>query len=226
MRESFHHHLDGLRLDVVRLAAMVTDSIPRGTDVLLFGDLGEAQAIIDHDDDLDRLALEIEDRCFHLMATQQPMASDLRALITALRLVSELERSGDLVVNVVKGAWRIHLLTIDPRTRGMVAELSAEARKLVETAIDAYVDGDDVSAAALDVLDDRVDDLHRELIGHLLEACRAGVLDVQAAVQLALIGRYYERIADHAVNIGERVRYMVTGWTPGQDRVPDRTPQA
>jgi phosphate transport system protein len=142
------------------------------------------------------------------------MASDLRAVVTAIRLSSELERSGDLVENIVKGARRMAGATIDPRTRGLIQQLSGEAGRLMQIAIAAYLDGDVVAAAALDGLDDQVDALHRDFIEQIIGSCSHGTLDVQAAVQLALIGRYYERIGDHAVNVGERVRYMVDGWLP------------
>jgi phosphate transport system protein len=213
-RKSFHHHLDAVKADVARLGALVIEAIPRATEVLLSGDLSGADALIAEDNVLDELSISIEDRCFHLLATQQPMASDLRAVVTAIRLSSELERSGDLVENIVKGARRIPGATIDPRARGLSQQLSGEAGRLMQIAMAAYLDGDAVAAAALDGLDDQVDALHRDFIEQIIESCRQGALDVQAAVQLALIGRYYERIADHAVNVGERVRYMVDGWLP------------
>jgi len=213
-RKSFHQQLDDVKDEVVQLAALVAEAIPKGTDVLLSGNLDQGQAIIDADDELDRLSVDIEDRCFHLLAMQQPMARDMRALVTAIRLSSELERSGDLVVNIVKGAERIHGNPVDPRTRGLLQRLSEEASALLKAATDAYVDGDAEKAAALDRMDDDLDELHREYIHQIIEASRAGMLDVQVAVQLALVGRYYERIGDHAVNIGERTRYLVTGWLP------------
>lgn len=211
LRRSFHQHLEEIRADVVRLGALVIDAIPRATAVLLAYDHAEAAAIIDRDDELDALTLSIEDRCFHLLATQQPMASDLRAIVTAIRLGSEIERSGDLVVNIVKSAGRMQGETIDPRTRGLIDRLSHESRRLFQISIDAYADGDVSAAAALDGLDDQLDSLHRDFIHQILEASREGTLAVSTAVQLALIGRYYERIGDHAVNVGERVQYMVIG---------------
>lgn len=211
LRRSFHQHLGEIRADVVRLGALVIDAIPRGTEVLLAYDHAEATAIIDRDDELDALTLSIEDRCFHLLATQQPMAGDLRAIVTAIRLSSEIERSGDLVVNIVKSAGRMQGETIDPRTRGLIDRLSHESRRLFQISIDSYADGDVAAAAALDGLDDQLDSLHRDFIQQILEASREGTITVSTAVQLALIGRYYERIGDHAVNVGERVQYMVIG---------------
>jgi phosphate transport system protein len=213
-RKTFHQELDAIRDDIVRLAALVTEFIPRGTEVLLGNDLRGAQQLIEDDDALDELAVAIEDHCYHILALQQPMASDLRSIVTAIRLASELERSGDLMVNVAKGARRIYGAQFDPRLRGLIERMSEEAQRLFRLAIDAYVEHDASLAAALDDMDDQLDDLHKEYIQAIFEAHHAGKIDLEAAVQLALIGRYYERIGDHAVNIGTRVQYMVTGWLP------------
>jgi len=214
MRSGFHAQLEGIETDIVRLAAMVTECVARGTDVLLSSDMHAAQELIDADDDLDVLSIDIEERCYQALVLQNPMAIDLRAIVTALRLTSELERSGDLMVNVAKGARRIYGFDFDPRLRGLLARMGEEAQRLMRVAIDAYAERDDGKAGALDDMDDRLDALHKEYIQAIFETHTAAGLDLQAGVQLALIGRYYERIGDHAVNIGERVRYMVTGWMP------------
>ncbi len=214
IRTNFHAELDGIKADVVRLAAMVTERIPWGTEVLLGRDLAAAKALIDADDDLDVLAVEIEERCYQQLVLQAPMAGDLRTIVTALRLVSELERSGDLMVNVAKAMRRLYGVDIDPRLRGLISRMAEEAQRLMKVAIDAFAEGDDGKAAALDDMDDRLDDIHKDYIQTIFETHREAKVDLEAGVQLALIGRYYERIGDHAVNIGERVRYMVTGWMP------------
>lgn len=214
VRRTFHQELDAIRDDIVRLAAMVTEFIPRGTEVLLSNDLRGAKAIIEADDDIDVLALEIEDHCYQVLALQQPMASDMRAIVTAIRLVTEIERSADLMVNVAKGARRLYGTDFDPRLRGLIEQMSEEATRLYKLAIDAYAEGNAGLAAALDDIDDRLDDLHVDYIEAIFESHRQDGLDLEAGVQLALIGRYYERIGDHAVNIGNRVQYMVTGWLP------------
>ena len=149
-----------------------------------------------------------------MLALQQPVAIDLRSLVTAIRLVSEIERSGDLMVNVAKGARRIYGVQFDPRLRGLIERMSEEATRLFRLSIDAYVEGNASLASALDDMDDGLDLLHKDYIQAIFESHHAGIIDLQAAVQLALIGRYYERIGDHAVNIGARVEYMVTGWLP------------
>src|SRR4051794_37585252 len=99
---------------------MVTEIIPRGTEALLTNDLEEVQRIVDNDDVLDVLSIEMEERCYQMLALQQRMAGDLRAIVTALRLNSEIERSGDLVVNIMKGARRIYGVEYDPTLRGLI----------------------------------------------------------------------------------------------------------
>lgn len=214
VRKSFQQTLEEIRQDMVQVAALVTEGIPRATEALLAGDLTEAQRIIEGDDPLDALAVELEERCYQQLALQQPMAGDLRHIVTAIRMVSEIERSGDLVVNIAKGSRRIFGTELPARLRGLIGQMGEESTRLFRLAIDAYMDEDAAMAAALDDLDDRLDAIHRDYVQEIFLVHNAGDLQVQGAVQLALIGRYYERIGDHAVNIGERVRYMVTGWLP------------
>lgn len=212
-RSTFHQQLDEVHQDLIRAAGRVTELIGRGTEALLDMDVDAVQGILDADDEIDALTLDIEERCFLILARQQPMASDMRALVTAIRLTSEIERSGDLVVNISKAVRRLHPAPVPASLRGLVQRMSDEAVQLFREAMDAYAEGDERLAASLDDLDDRLDQVHKDFIRALLEDGQDHG-EVQQAVQLALVGRYYERIGDHAVNIGERVRYMVTGWLP------------
>jgi len=212
-RLTYHQQLDDVQRDLLRVAARVTEAIARGTEALLALDLAEAQAIIDGDHEINELTLDIEERCFTILARQQPMASDMRAVVTAIRLTSEIERSGDLMVNVAKAARRLYGSPVPAELQALLQAMANEGVRLYRLAMDAYADGDANVASALDDMDDRLDQLHRDYIQAILEHY-ADVRDVQAAVQLALVGRYYERIGDHAVNIGERVQYMVTGSLP------------
>lgn len=227
-RTTFHQQLDDIRRDLVRVAARVTESITRGTEALLAMDLAAAQALIDGDDEIDALTLEIEERCFTVLARQGPMAGDMRAIVTAIRLTSEIERSGDLMVNVAKAIRRLYGTEVPIELRSLLQAMAAEAVRLYQVAMDAYATGDANLALAIDDMDDRLDQLHKDYIQALLELHADGQ-DVQGAVQLALVGRYYERIGDHAVNIGERVGYMVTGWMPentGAARFEARRPRS
>jgi len=213
-RKTFHDELDSIRDDIVRLAAMLGEFIPRGTEALVTNDMHAAQQLIESDDEVDALTLRIEEQCYHVLALQQPMATDLRSIVTALWLTAEIERSADLMVNVAKGARRIYGAALDPRVRGLIERMADEAARLYTLAVDAYVERDAGLASALDDIDDTLDGLHKDYIEAIFESHAASNLDLQQAVQLALIGRYYERIGDHAVNIGQRVEYMVTGWLP------------
>lgn len=214
LRKSFHEELDEIQAGIVRMAALVTEAVPRATEALLESNLELAQQLITNDDQLDDLSVHLEERCHHVLALQAPMASDLRALSSALRLNAELERSGDLAVNIAKATRRIYGTRYDATLRGLLVRMSDEACRLMRLAIDSYVDGNAGLAAALDDIDDQLDNLNRECVQAVFQAHNDGCIDIQAAVQLCLISRYYERIGDHAVNIGERVVYMVTGWLP------------
>lgn len=211
-RIQFHQELEDIGKEIVRLAAHAIEFIPRGTDIVLASDLDAAQELIDADDVVDALSIEIEERCYSILALQQPMARDLREVITAIRLVAEIERSADLMVNVAKAVRRIYPIELPPPVRGKIEQMADQASRLFRLAVDAYVDKDAGLAAALDDIDDRLDQVHRDYIQTIFE--HQEKLDLQVAVQLALIGRYYERVGDHAVNVGERIRYMVDGWLP------------
>ena len=213
-RTVFREQMDEVRGEIVHLAGLVAEAIPRATSALLDSDLDAARRLVEGDDVLDVLTLQIEDHCYHLLALQSPMASDLRAVIVALRLASEIERCGDLAVNIAKAARRLYGVELESRLRGLIERMSRSAVRLFRLAVDAYADGDEGRAAALDDLDDELDDLHRSFIAAIFEAHHTSGVDLRVAVQLALIGRFYERLGDHAVNVGERVQYMVTGWLP------------
>jgi phosphate transport system protein len=219
-RKSFHEALDELRIDVIRLAALTTEAIAAGTQAFLDADLGAADRVIEADDEIDDLTHSIEDRCYLLLARQQPMASDLRTIIGVLRISHELERSCDLMVNVAKTTRRIYPHALDPKVRGIIQQMGEQAGTHTRVALDAFADCDPSAAHALADMDDTMDDLTKSLFRHIL-AGNGGDDEgsLLQAVQLALVGRHYERIADHAVTIGQRVGFMVTGEhpQPGED---------
>jgi phosphate transport system protein len=142
------------------------------------------------------------------------MARDLRAVVTAVKLSWEIERSGDLVVNICKVGARLRGTPLDPRVRSLIERMSEQSHTLTRRAVDAYAEGDVALAAALDDMDDTLDSLQLEYVKVIMDCHERELLELQNAVQLALVGRYYERIGDHAVNIGERTQYMVSGWLP------------
>jgi phosphate transport system protein len=217
LRSTFHHALDEIREDTAKLAAGVTESIPRATEILLRQDLEGAEYLILSDQQVDKRVLELEDRCYEVLALQAPVASDLRRLIAALRIIAEVERSSDLAVNLCKAARRIYGHRLDPRLRGMIQKMGDQARHLFKEATESYMTSDATRAAALADMDNYLDDLQRQFINAIFESHAAESIDLQVAVQLAVVARFYERIGDHAVNIGERVRFLVDGWATDAD---------
>ena len=218
-RVAYHRELDELTAGVLRLGALACETIPRGTEVLLGSSLADAQAVVDADDEIDALTMELEEKCYSIIALQAPMAGDLRRIITISKLVAEIERSADLMVNICKASRRMYGAELTPKIRGVLSSMSKEANKLLRLSLDAFADENVSLAAALGDIDDTLDQLNRDIVTEIFSAHAEDRLDLAAAVQLALIARYYERIGDHAVNIGERVTYMVTGWMPEHNAV-------
>lgn len=214
LRSAFHHQLDEIQTGIARMSAGVTELVPRATDVLLSMDLEAAEYIILGDDEYDRRALELEERCFTVIALQAPVATDLRAVVSSIKIIADVERSADLCVNICKAARRIYGHELDPHLRGVIQKMGDQAQVLFKEATEAYLNLDGVRAAALHDMDAYLDDLHRQLIQVIFESHAAGSIDLQVAVQLAVVARFYERIGDHAVNVGDRTRYIVNGWLP------------
>ncbi len=223
-RRAFHEELEELNSDVVRLAALATEAIQAGSAALLDFDLAGADKVIADDKVIDDLAHAIEETVYLLLARQQPMASDLRALVSILRVIHELERVGDLMRNVAKATRRLYPSALEPKLRGIIARMRDQATAQMRVAADAFADRDVHRAAALHDMDDVMDDLQKELFRYILGSSDHDEATVQRAVQTALVGRHFERIADHTVNLGDRVCFMVTGrFGPGTDDDDDDT---
>ncbi len=214
LRKGFHYQLDSARKDLVRLAAAVIEAIPRATTILLDGDLDGANALIGDDDRIDAMSVELEERCYQLLALQAPVAGDLRQLVAIVKMVGDIERSADLTVNICKAARRVYGHELDPRLRGLISRMSEQAQQLFAAALESFEENDAAKAAAIDDMDSYLDGLQRELMRTIFESNSDDRIDLQVAIQMAMVARFYERIGDHAVNIGERVQYVVTGWLP------------
>lgn len=217
IRRTYHDQLDELRHDVVRLGALATESIAAGTEVLLDGDLQGADRVISSDVVLDELTHSIEERSYILLARQQPVASDLRTIIAVMRTIHEVERAGDLMVNIAKTTRRLYPRDLPPLIRGILYRMGEQAGVQMRTAIGAFADEDVHRGMALGDMDDVMDELQRELFRAIFGTSGGDEADIHWGVQVALVGRYYERIADHAVNVGQRVAYMVTGDLPSPE---------
>jgi phosphate transport system protein len=191
------------------MALKVDEALQRSTQVLLTGDLELAEQIIAADDEIDELFVSLTERCYGLLGLQNPMASDLRLVVSVLRILSDLERTGDLCLRIVKLAPDQHLLAMSEETFTILREMAHEATQTFRCAVRAWSMQDLRLALSLEARDDAMD-LHNE---HLMEAILKlqGYDAVRIAVTTLLAGRALERIADHSVMIGERLRYMLTG---------------
>lgn len=221
--------LDELRTELLSLAHSVAEAVPRATTALLDGDLEAVEYLIRFDDEIDARTLDIEDNCYATLALNAPVASELRLVVGIVKMVADVERAADLITNICKATRRLEGVVIPSPLTSIILKMSQQAHALFSSALSAFEDEDASLAAALDDMDGFLDDLQRQFIQSILESYSNGAISLDAAMQFAIIARFYERIGDHAVNIGERVHYVVTGSMPEHKAPawwPDRTPMA
>jgi phosphate transport system protein len=215
MRTSFHEDLDKISEHLVEMARLAGLAMSRATKALLDGDLHLAESVIAADEQIDALRRETDERSIDLLARQQPVATDLRRVVTAMRMSSDLERMGDLARHVAEVArLRYPDSAIHPVMRSTVQQMGQVAERIVAKA-GLVIAGKDVQTAlALDRDDDEMDRLHRDVFTMLMDD--KWKYGTEAAVDATLVGRYYERFADHAVLVARRLVYLVTGEFPSQ----------
>ncbi|MEV4069698.1 phosphate signaling complex protein PhoU [Nonomuraea fuscirosea] len=213
MRDAYHEELDALTDKLVEMTRLVRSAISRATTSLLDADLALAESVISRDEEVNATFADIETSIFELMARQQPVAVDLRMVITALRMGTDLERMGDLAVHVAKVARLRHPdSAIPPELRSTILEMGQIAETLVTKAGSCVASRDVESALELEQDDDAMDRLHRRLFRKILS--KDWEHGVEPAIDITLVGRYYERYADHAVRVAQDVVYLVTGTRP------------
>lgn len=213
MRDLYHDELDSIGHSLLAMTAQITTAMDRATNALLDGNLAVAEKVIGDDAAVDAIRVDLEERTFQLMARQQPVASDLRLLITTLHLAADLERMGDLALHIAKVArMRYPEIAVPGELRDVISQMGAVALSLVDK-VGQVIEGRDVALAqALEAEDDSMDALHRKLFTLLLSPnWNHGT---EAAIDMTLIGRYYERYADHAVAVARRMVFIVTGSMP------------
>ncbi|MFE7560240.1 phosphate signaling complex protein PhoU [Kitasatospora sp. NPDC057500] len=210
MRDAYHEELDSIGDSLVEMARLVGSALGRATTALLDADLALAESVIAADEKINDLHHELENRAIDLLARQQPVATDLRIVVTSLRMSADLERCGDLAQHVAKVArLRYPESAVPSDLHSTVLELGQLAQRLVAKAGLVIATKDVDKALELEQDDDAIDALHRELFAHLIdERWHHGI---ETAVDVTLVGRYYERFADHAVSVAKRVVYLVTG---------------
>ena len=210
IRSVFQDELDSVSQSLVDLTSMVSASMEQATTAILNSDLNLAQEVIAADEKIDDFQHEIDARIIDIIARQQPVASDLRALVTALRMSSDLERMGDLSHHVAKIARLRHPDPAVPTELiQTITSMGSAAVKITNKTGIVITTRDTDMALEVERDDDEIDNLHRQLIGVLIEPTwKHGI---ETAIDLTLLGRYYERYADHAVSISRRVYFLVTG---------------
>jgi len=216
MRAAFHDQLDGIFADLADICAKVETAVSLATESLLTADVETAERVISGDAEIDHARERVEDTAFEVMSLQAPVAGDLRVLVAALRMAYELERMGDLSVHVAKIArLRVPNIAVPEPVRPLIGRMAEVAKQMVSQAATVIRTRDVDSAASLVQGDDEMDALRRDTFAEVLS--KDWEHGVEAAVDIALLGRYYERIADHAVTLAHRVVFVVTGETIVKD---------
>ena len=210
MRDAYTDQLDSIRDDLLAMARLVREAVMAGTSALLEGDAQRAEQVISGDAEVDALREKLEERSFELLSLQNPVAGDLRMLVASLRMVSEFERMGDLAVHVAKVArMRFPDPAVPQEVRPLFLEAGHIAENLVSKTATVIAKLDVEAAAQLEAEDDLMDQVHRQLFRELLSD--SWPHGMEQAIDVTLLGRYYERFADHAVSVARRVVYLVTG---------------
>ena len=204
-----------IRRRVVKLGGLVVDNLERAEEAVVDDRLELVSEVVDADKVIDKRYTKLDSLTFMAIAQQKPTDGDLRFLVSSTRLLYELERSGDLVVNIANLAKRIKGLPDSPVLRDLLRRLFAESGRMLERAMDVFDKMDAVGGAQLDAEDDVVDDL----VAEFYSAIKAEGIELDSGIALNRMGRFLERIADHAVNVGTNTAYIVTGEFPRRTEV-------
>ena len=210
MRKAFHEELDRVTEALVEMTRLASSAMARATTALLDADVQLAESVIGADAEIDALREELDLLSFDLLALQQPVATDLRMVVTSMRMSADIERMGDLARHVAKVArLRYPNSAVPPELRSIILEMGQVAERIVTKAGSVIAARDVEAAKQIERDDDAMDDLHRRLFEQL--AADSWNHPAETTVDLTLVGRYYERFADHAVSVARRVIFLVTG---------------
>lgn len=210
MRTAYHEELVTVTDQLVEMTRLTASALNRATQALMDADLELAESVITADEHIDMIRRNLDNHAVDILARQQPVATDLRILVTSMRMSSDLERMGDLARHVAKVArLRYPEAAIPATLRATFSEMAQLAESMV-VKTGAIIHNNDLEGASrLKEDDDRMDDLHREVFASLFSQEWNGAME--AAVDATLLSRYYERFGDHAVSVAHRVVYLVTG---------------
>jgi len=219
----FDRELANLKKKLLSMAAIAESMIDQAISELVTRDESVAEPIAQSEQQLNRLQVEIDEDVVKLLATRQPVAVDLRFILAATRINSELERIGDLVINITEN---VHILAQDAPLKPLIdiPRMAETARKMVRESLDAFVNSDAALAQSVIMTDDEVDALKDQVLRELLTYMMADPRTIERALALILIARHLERIADHATNIAQDVIYLIQGRDVRHPRTPKERP--
>ena len=210
MRDAFHDDLDAIGLSLVEMSQLANLAMARATKAILEADLAVAEEVISEDERIDNLHHDLDTRTLTLLARQQPVAGDLRTIVASIRMSSDIERMGDLAHHIAKLArMRYPACAIPPELVFIIQEMGEVAQRIMTKTTGIITSRDTLAAVELEKDDDAMDKLHRKLFEILLDDNWSH--GIETAIDMTLIGRYYERYADHAVSVARRVYFLVTG---------------
>lgn len=209
-RHAFDSEIRELEHDLLEMGSRAESMLGQAVEAIARVDSTLALQVVGRDDEIDQMDLQIENRCLRLLALQQPMAGDLRVIGTAMKMITDIERVGDLSVDIAKIAMKIEK-ELGNTDAIDIPKMASVARAMLRDSMEAFVRRDLALVAKVCESDDEVDELYRQLRGQLHERMRSHPDDVVVSSWLLLAIHHVERIADHAVNIAERVSFMVTG---------------
>lgn len=206
----FDRELQDLKKKLLRMAALAEEMIDRAITELIERTETPTEAVTQAEEEVNRLQIEIDEEALRLLATRQPVASDLRFIVAATKINSDLERIGDLVVNITEN---VHVLAGQPPLKPLIdlPRMADLARQMVRESLDAFVKGDVLLAQAVIMTDDQIDALKDQVLRELLTYMLSDPQTIERALALILVARHLERIGDHATNIAEDVIYLIQG---------------
>jgi phosphate transport system protein len=214
VRTRYIRKLKELRQNVIDMGAVTSQSVENVLTALETSDTALAERVIANDDEIDNFDRKIESDCMSLLALEQPMAKDLRIIATSLKMITDLERIGDFVVDIAEEVVTMAKPIRIPVSATKFNELVAEVKSMVADSIETYAEGNVQMARGFEGRDDRIDFLYKHIVDNMVNALAQGKCSTETVSDVAsllYIIRYLERIADHAVNIGNRVCYMEEG---------------
>lgn len=211
MRTRFDEQLDQLHIELIKMGALCEEAITAALKSLFDRDKSLIPVVLEKDGEIDRKEREIESLCMRLLLQQQPVARDLRTISSALKMISDMERIGDQAADIVEITENMHDKNFEIASSIHIRSMSQEAVRMVTNSVDSFVKRDLDLAQKVIHYDDVVDELFSRIRGELIELMRQGGTDGEVYIDLLMIAKYLERIADHATNIAEWVEYSITG---------------